>query len=299
MSGSAVTPRSTAHSFDDISAIMIPAALLTESSWKQARYLLWTHRRKMALGLVLLVVNRLGGFVLPGSSKWLIDEIVGNQRFDLVLPIALAVGAATFVQAITSYALSQVVGIAAQRAIMDMRKAIHNHVLHLPVRFFDRNRAGGLISRIMSDAEGIRNLVGTGIVMLAGSTITAVIALGVLVYLSWQITLVTVAIVGSFSIILVFALRKLRPIFRLRQAIKAEVLPHSWEKHYREYASSRHIAQRTESKPISARESAACFGRFRQPSEGFLPLQRWLRWQSVQRASYWWSWAHQPLNREQ
>ncbi len=177
----------------------------------------------MALGLVLLVVSRLSGFVLPGSSKWLIDEVVGNDRFDLVLPIALAVGAATLIQAATSYALSQVVGIAAQRAIMDMRKAVHYHVLHLPVRFFDHTRAGGLISRIMSDAQGIRNLVGTGVVMLAGSTITAVLAFGVLVYLSWQITVVTLAIVGSFSAILVYAFRKLRPIFRVRQAITAEV----------------------------------------------------------------------------
>ena len=199
------------------------ASLLTESGWRQARYLIWAHRKKMALGLVLLVIGRLCGFVLPGSSKWLIDEIVGNQRFDLVLPIAIAVGAATLVQAVTSYALSQVVGIAAQEAIMDVRKAVHEHVLHLPVRFFDQSRAGGLISRIMSDAQGIRNLVGTGIVMLVGSTITAILAFGVLIYLSWQITLVTLAIVGSFSVVLVIAFRRLRPIFRIRQKITAEI----------------------------------------------------------------------------
>ncbi len=199
------------------------ASVLLGSTWRQARHLLWAHRRKMVLGLVLLVIGRLCGFVLPGSSKWLIDEVIGNGRFDLVMPLAIAVAVAALVQALTSYALSQLIGVAAQRAIMEMRKSIHAHVLHLPVRYFDRNRSGTLISRIMSDPEGIRNLVGTGVVMLAGSLITAVLAFGVLIYLSWQITLVTMAIVGSFSAVLVYAFRKLRPVFRQRQAVQAEV----------------------------------------------------------------------------
>ena len=198
-------------------------SVLLGSTWRQARHLLWAHRRKMAFGLVLLVIGRLCGFVLPGSSKWLIDEVIGNGRLDLVMPLAVAVGAATLVQALTSYALSQLIGVAAQRAIMEMRKSIQAHVLHLPVRFFDRTKSGALISRIMSDPEGIRNLVGTGVVMLVGSVITAVLAFGVLIYLSWQITLVTMAIVGGFSAVLVFAFRKLRPVFRQRQAIHADV----------------------------------------------------------------------------
>lgn len=198
-------------------------SVLLGSTWRQARHLLWAHRRKMAFGLVLLVIGRLCGFVLPGSSKWLIDEVIGNGRFDLVMPLAVAVAAAALVQALTSYALSQLIGVAAQRAIMEMRKSIQAHVLRLPVRFYDRTKSGALISRIMSDPEGIRNLVGTGVVMLAGSVITAVLAFGVLIYLSWQITLVTMAIVGGFSAVLVYAFRKLRPVFRRRQAVQAEV----------------------------------------------------------------------------
>ncbi len=193
------------------------------STWRQAKNLLWAHREKMVLGLGLLIVSRLSGFVLPGSSKWLIDEVIGNERFELVVPIAVAVGVATLVQAVTGFALSQIIGVTAQRAIMEMRKTVHEHVLHLPIRFFERTRTGVLISRIMSDAQGIRNLVGTGVVMLAGSAFTATIAFVVLIYLSWQITVVTLVIVGGFSAVLVYAFKKLRPIFRKRQEITAEV----------------------------------------------------------------------------
>ncbi|MEX2534981.1 MAG: ABC transporter ATP-binding protein [Trueperaceae bacterium] len=131
--------------------------------WGEARSLIWAHRDKLGIGLLLMVVNRLAGFVLPGSSKFLIDNVIGRQQLDLLLPLALAVGAATVVQAVTTFALSQVVSVAAQGAIMDMRRRVQEQVTRLPVRFFDGTQTGVLISRIMSDAEGIRNLVGTGI----------------------------------------------------------------------------------------------------------------------------------------
>src|SRR5439155_18359176 len=124
-------------------------------AWREARDLLWAHRRRLTLGLVLMLISRMAGLVLPASSKWLIDDVVGKHRTDLLLPIALAAGAATIVQAVTSFALSQILGVAAQRAITDMRKRVQAHVMRLPVRYFDSTQTGILISRIMSDAEGI------------------------------------------------------------------------------------------------------------------------------------------------
>ena len=120
-----------------------------------------------------MLVNRLAGLVLPATSKFLIDDVIGKQRADLLMPLALAAGAATVVQAVTSFALSQVLGVAAQRAITDMRRRVEAHVARLPVSYFDSTQSGVLISRIMTDAEGIRNLVGTGLVQLTGSVVTA------------------------------------------------------------------------------------------------------------------------------
>jgi len=191
--------------------------------WREARELVWTHRRHMGIGLVLMLLNRLAGLVLPGSSKFLIDDVIGRQRHDLLVPIAAAVAVATVVQATTSFGLSQVMSIAAQRAIADMRKRVHAHVLRLPVSYFDATKTGVLISRIMSDAEGIRNLVGTGLVQLTGGLVTAAAALGVLFYLNWQLTTVTLVVLGTFGIGMAVAFTKLRPLFRERGKINAEV----------------------------------------------------------------------------
>ena len=171
----------------------------------------------------LMVVNRLAGLVLPASSGFLVDEIVGNGRSELLRPLALGVGIATLLQAITSFGLSQVVSVAAQRAIADMRRRVQAHVLHLPVSYFDRTKSGILISRIMSDAEGIRNLVGTGLVQLTGGLFTAIIALGVLFYLNASLTLATILILGTFAVTMAFAFSRLRPVFRQRGEIRAQV----------------------------------------------------------------------------
>jgi subfamily B ATP-binding cassette protein MsbA len=192
-------------------------------AWREARELLWTHRRRLTLGLVLMLVSRLAGLVLPASSKWLIDEVVGKQRTELLLPIALAAGAATLVQAVTSFALSQILGVAAQRAITDMRKRVQAHVVHLPVRYFDSTQTGVLISRIMSDAEGIRNLVGTGLVQLVGGLVTAVLGLGVLFYLNWTLTVITLVVLAAFGGGMAYAFKTLRPLFRERGKINAQV----------------------------------------------------------------------------
>ena len=191
--------------------------------WQESRALVWANRRSLALGMTLMVVNRLAGLVLPASSRFLVDEIVGNSRSDLLGPLALAIGISTIVQASTSFGLSQVVSVAAQRAIADMRRRVHGQVLRLPVSYFDRTKSGILISRIMADAEGIRNLVGTGLVQLVGGLFTSMIALGVLFYLSTPLTIATILILGSFAGTMAFAFSRLRPVFRQRGEINAQV----------------------------------------------------------------------------
>lgn len=176
-------------------------------AWAEARELVWQHRRSLSIGLTLMLVNRLAGLVLPASSKYLIDDVLGKNRADLLVPLALAAGLAVLIQAVTSYALSQIVGIAAQRAISEMRKSVQSHVLHLPVSFFDSTKTGVLISRIMTDAEGVRNLVGTGLIQLTGGLVTAVIALAVLFYLNWKLTVITIVILLVFGGMMAAALR--------------------------------------------------------------------------------------------
>src|SRR5215208_2921992 len=183
--------------------------ITASDAWREARDLLWVHRRRLGLGLCLMLVSRLAGLVLPASSKWLIDEVVGNSRTDLLMPIALAAGAATVVQAITSFALSQILGVAAQRAITDMRKRVQAHVMRLPVRYFDSTQTGVLVSRIMNDAEGIRNLVGTGLVQLVGGLVTAVFGLGILFYLNWSMTVITIVVLAAFGGGMAYAFRNL------------------------------------------------------------------------------------------
>jgi ABC-type multidrug transport system fused ATPase/permease subunit len=191
--------------------------------WREARELVWAHRSRLGLGFLLMIVNRLVGLVLPASSKWLIDEVVGKSRADLLIPIALVAGAATAVQGATAFALSLVLGVAAQRSITDMRLAVQRHVERLPVRYFDSTKTGVLISRIMSDAEGIRNLVGNGIVQLVGSLLTAVIGLGVLFWLNWRLTTITLVLLAIFGGVMAMAFTRLRPLFRERGALNAEV----------------------------------------------------------------------------
>jgi subfamily B ATP-binding cassette protein MsbA len=193
------------------------------AAWRDARELIWSHRYRLAFGMFLMIVNRLAGLVLPTSSKYVIDEVIVKHRSQLLLPLALAAGAATLVQALSSFSLSQVLGVAAQRAITDMRKSVQEHVARLPIRYFDSTQTGVLISRIMSDAEGIRNLVGTGLVQLVGSLVTALIGLGVLFYLNWRLTVVTLLALGAFGGVMAFAFNKLRPLFRERGKIQAEV----------------------------------------------------------------------------
>ena len=171
----------------------------TARAWREARALLRQHRGSLALGLFLMLISRLAGLVLPASTKYLIDEVIGKHNGHLLLPLALGSGAATLLQAITSYANSQVVSVAAQRAIMTMRQRVQDHILRLPIRYFDSTKSGVVIARVMNDAEGVRNLVGTGIIQLVGGVLTAGISLAVLFWLNWKLTLATIVFLGIFG----------------------------------------------------------------------------------------------------
>jgi ABC-type multidrug transport system fused ATPase/permease subunit len=191
--------------------------------WREARELMWAHRGTLAVGFVLMLISRAAGLVLPASSKYLIDDVIGEGRADLLMPLVLAVGAATLVQAATTFGLSQVISVTAQRAIAEMRRSVQEHVVRLPVSYFDSTQSGVLISRIMTDAEGIRNLVGTGIVQLVGGILTAIAALSVLFWLNWRLTTITLLLLLVFGAVMAIAFRKLRPIFRERGEINARV----------------------------------------------------------------------------
>ena len=191
------------------------------TAWADARELVWAHRSRLALGAVLMLVNQAMGLVLPASTKYLIDAVIVKGRTDLLWTIALAAAFATIVQALTSFSLSQVLGVAAQRAITEMRKKVQAQIARLPISYFDSTQTGKLISRIMNDAEGIRNLVGTGLVQLVGSFITAVVAICVLSWLNWRLTSITALVLGIFGGALAFAFTRLRPLFRERGEITA------------------------------------------------------------------------------
>jgi ABC-type multidrug transport system fused ATPase/permease subunit len=192
-------------------------------AWYEAKNLIYQYRYRLALGGVLMIISRLAGLVLPASSKYLVDEIIIKERFEMLKWIALAIGISTLVQGVTSFTLSQVLGVAAQRAITEMRKRVQARIERLPVSYFDSTQSGQLISRIMNDAEGIRNLVGTGLVQLVGSILTAIVSVCVLFYLNWRLTLITIVVLAIFGGILAYAFKKLRPIFRERNQINAEV----------------------------------------------------------------------------
>jgi len=190
---------------------------------RDAGELLHARRGRLALGLGLLVLSRLAGLVLPGTTKILLDNVIGKGQRQLLLPLVLAAAGATLVQAVTGFALSQVLGKAAQRSITEMRRAVQRHVGRLQVAFFDQTKTGVLLSRVMTDAEGIRNLVGTGLVELVGGLITAALALGILFYFSTKLTLIALSVLSLFGLVLLFAFKTLRPLFRERSKINAEV----------------------------------------------------------------------------
>jgi subfamily B ATP-binding cassette protein MsbA len=196
----------------------------SRKTWREAGALIWEHRYRLAFGLLLLFLNRLLGLALPASSKYLIDEVIGKHRGDLLIALAAAIGLATLIQAATTFWLSQVLSVTAHRVITDVRKSVQAHVMRLPIRYFDSTQTGVLISRIMSDAEGIKFLVGSGLVDLAGGLVTAMIAVVILFYLNWQLTVIVLFILSIFGVSITFAFSRLRPLHRERGRINAEIV---------------------------------------------------------------------------
>jgi ABC-type multidrug transport system fused ATPase/permease subunit len=181
------------------------------------------HRALLLVGFGLMVINRLAGLVLPASMKFLVDDVLGKRQTQLLLPLALAVLAATVVQGVTSFTLTQRLSKAAQRMITALRKQVQAHVGRLPIAYHDSTKTGALVTRVMNDVEGLRNLIGTGLVEFAGSIMTALFALIVLLRISPLMTGVAFAVLVSCAIALSRAIRVIRPIFRARSKLNAEV----------------------------------------------------------------------------
>jgi subfamily B ATP-binding cassette protein MsbA len=196
----------------------------TVASLRRAfREIIWPRRKLVFVGLVLILFNRLAGLVLPASSKYVIDDVIRGGRSELLWPILGAVAAAVAVQAGTSFALTRLLSVEAQLMIAQLRSQVQRHVLRLPVRSFEETKSGELVSRIMDDVEGVRNLVGTGLVQLVGGTLTAVVALGFLLSIDPLMTAFTIVPLVLFGLVSTRAFQTLRPAFRKRGEIRAEV----------------------------------------------------------------------------
>ena len=184
---------------------------------------IWPRKGIVSVGLVLIVISRLASLVLPLKSKELLDEIIPNKDLDALMSMVLIVSGAILIQAVTSFALTRLLSVEAQLLISKLRAKVQKQVLSLPISYFDNNKSGALVSRIMSDVEGVRNLIGTGLVQLFGGTITAIISLVLLINISGKMTLFVLAPVFLFAIIALKAFGYIRPIFRKRGMINAEV----------------------------------------------------------------------------
>jgi subfamily B ATP-binding cassette protein MsbA len=181
------------------------------------------RKKLLALGFLLMAINRVSGLVLPYSTRYLIDSVIGKHHVELLKPIVLGVLTATVIQGITSFSLTQLLSKAAQRLIAELREKVQRHISRLPVSFYDANKTGNLVSRIMSDVEGVRNLLGTGLVELVGGLLTSLIALVVLFRISALMTALAFGFLACFAIALNKAFSTIRPIFRERGKINAEV----------------------------------------------------------------------------
>ncbi|MBL8228904.1 MAG: ABC transporter ATP-binding protein [Bryobacterales bacterium] len=181
------------------------------------------RRGILILGLLLIVLSRVAGLVLPASTKYLIDDVIGKQRVDMLGPLFAAVLAATTVQAASSFALTQLLSKSAQKLIAEMRRRVQAHIGRLPLTYFDANKTGVLVSRIMNDVEGVRNLVGTGLVEFVGGVLTAILSLIILLGISPMMTGIALGVILVFSVVVQRAFSTLRPIFRERGKITSEV----------------------------------------------------------------------------
>src|SRR6266850_1096049 len=181
------------------------------------------RRGLLAIGFVLMAVNRVAGLVLPASTKYFVDNVIGKREVQLLTPIVLAVLAATLLQGLTSFTLTQLLSKSAQKMITELRRQVQAHIGRLSVSFYDANKTGVLVSRIMSDVEGVRNLIGTGLVEFVGGLMTAIFALVYLIHTSVMMTALAFGILLVFGGFINKAFKTIRPIFRARPKINAEV----------------------------------------------------------------------------
>ncbi|WP_296623291.1 ABC transporter ATP-binding protein [Marivirga sp.] len=185
--------------------------------------IIWPRRKYIFVGLILIIISRAASLVLPGSSKILVDDIVPNGDLEMLKWLILAVVGAIIVQAVTSFALTQILSVEAQNLIAQLRSKVQSHILKLPIRYFDNAKTGELVSRIMTDVEGVRNLVGTGLAQMVGGILTSVVCLIILITISPMMTLYVLVPVAIFGFISLKAFGKIRPIFRERGKINADV----------------------------------------------------------------------------
>ncbi|HTA45476.1 MAG TPA: ABC transporter ATP-binding protein [Bryobacteraceae bacterium] len=200
-----------------------PASERLRELWPDIWAMVRPRRGILFLGLVLICIKSLAGFVLPGSTRYLIDNVINKHEAGLLVPLTLAVIGATAIQGITSFCLTQLLSIEGQKLIAELRRKVQEHIGRLPVAYYDSNKTGQLVSRIMSDVEGMRNLVGTGVVEFVGGLLTAVIGLFLALRISPSMTVIALAIVLVFAAVLSKAFKTVRPIFRERGKINAEV----------------------------------------------------------------------------
>jgi subfamily B ATP-binding cassette protein MsbA len=185
--------------------------------------IIWPRRKQLFIGLVLIIISRLSGLILPGATKVLIDEVIPSNDLDQLKWLILVVVLAIVVQSITSYSLTQILSVEAQLLISKLRSKVQQHIIKLPIRFFDNSKTGELVSRIMSDVEGVRNLVGTGFAQMIGGALAAVVSLALLISISPLMTLAVLLPVLIFGLVSLKAFGKIRPIFRERGKINAQV----------------------------------------------------------------------------
>jgi ABC-type multidrug transport system fused ATPase/permease subunit len=185
--------------------------------------IIWPRRKQLFIGLVLIIISRLASLVLPGATKFLIDEVIPSNDLERLKWLILAVVLAIFVQAVTSYSLTQILSVEAQHLISKLRSKVQQHIIKLPIRFFDNSKTGELVSRIMTDVEGVRNLVGTGFAQMIGGGLAAIISLVLLISISPSMTAFVLLPVLIFGLVSLKAFSKIRPIFRERGKINAQV----------------------------------------------------------------------------
>ncbi|MCU1329426.1 MAG: ABC-type multidrug transport system, ATPase and permease component [Bryobacterales bacterium] len=191
--------------------------------WPEIRSFVYPRRKLLAIGFVLIIIGRLCGLVLPLSSRYLIDEIITKKQFQNLVPLVLAVLGATAIQAAAAFVVSQLLSIEGQKVIAELRRKVQEHIGRLPITYYDANKTGQLVSRIMTDVEGARNLIGTGIIEFFGGILTAIASLYFLLRISPLMTGIAFAIVVTFAIVMSRAFKTIRPIFRERSKINAEV----------------------------------------------------------------------------